>query len=280
MKNNMDNLIEELLPFYALGALTDEERELVEDYLGEHPEVRAQIKEMEFAASALPYSAPPVKPSDRLKKTLMERIAADQRARSSVPVKDSLPRPAKPQNRFMGILQFSFGALSLVVAVMAIALLYGLNRQVSQLQGEVAALKSALVAQANRVEQLNQAFDEVNANLPQATPSALTVFAINGTEVQPDAHGQLMTDPNSHSAVLVVAGLPPLQAGMTYQIWLIEGDTPKSAGLLNVDDYGQGVSILTPDQAFSSFDALGISIEPEEGSLLPTGDIVMLGQFN
>ena len=36
----MDKDIEELLPFYALDALTDEERELVETYLAEHPEDR------------------------------------------------------------------------------------------------------------------------------------------------------------------------------------------------------------------------------------------------
>lgn len=276
----MNNLIEDLLPFYVLGALTNEERELVEAYLGEHPEARAQIKDLEFAASALPYSASPAKPSDRLKKMLMERIAAEQRAQSSIPAKVSRPRQAKPQNRFMRNPQFSFSTLSLFVTAMAIALMFILNRQVSQLQGEVAALKSALIAQANTVEQLNQALDQVNAKLPQTTPSALTVFSFNGTEVQPDAHGQLMTDPNGHSAILVVSGLAPLQPGLTYQIWLIKGNTPKSAGLLNVDNRGQGVSILTPDQAFSSFDALGISIEPEEGSLQPTGDIVMLGQFN
>ncbi len=280
MKDETNTLIEELLPFYALGALTNEEREWVEAYLGEHPEVRAQNEEMEFAASALPYSATPVRPSDHIKKKLMERITADQLARSPVPAKVSLHRPDRPQNRFRGIPQFSFSALSLLVTAIAIVLMFTLNRQVSQLQGEVASLKSALVAQANTVEQLNQALVQVNAKLPQTTPAALTVFVLDGTEVQPEAHGQLMTDPNSHSAVLVVVGLAPLQAGMTYQIWLIEGDTPKSAGVLSVNDQGQAVSILTPNQTVASFDALGISIEPEEGSLQPTGDIVMLGQFN
>ena len=47
--------IEELLPFYALDALSDEERELVEAYLAEHPEVRAQMGELQSVAEALPY---------------------------------------------------------------------------------------------------------------------------------------------------------------------------------------------------------------------------------
>ena len=52
----MDPRIEELLPFYALDALTDEERELVESYLTEHPEARAQINDLQSGASALPSS--------------------------------------------------------------------------------------------------------------------------------------------------------------------------------------------------------------------------------
>ena len=63
----MDPRIEELLPFYALDALSDEERELVESYLAEHPEVREQISDLQSATDALPYSVTPVEPQHRLK---------------------------------------------------------------------------------------------------------------------------------------------------------------------------------------------------------------------
>lgn len=276
----MDNRIEELLAFYALGALTDEERELVEAYLVEHPEAQAQVKDLEFAASALPHGVSPIKPSDQPKRKLMARIAADQLNQSSTRRVAPPIRSSRPQNRFGGFPQFAFSALSLVIAALAIASMFVLNRQVSRLQSEVAALRSALLAQADTVRQLNLALERVNAQLPQSTPPTLTTFTISGTASQPDAHAQLMTDPNSHSAVLVVSGLDPLPAGKIYQIWLIEGDAPKSAGLLNVNNFGQGVSILAPDEAIASFNALGVSIEPEDGSLQPTGDIVLLGEFN
>ena len=50
----MNTRIEELLPFYALDALTDEERQLVEAYLAEHPEARRELEGLNEAASALP----------------------------------------------------------------------------------------------------------------------------------------------------------------------------------------------------------------------------------
>jgi anti-sigma factor RsiW len=73
----MDNHIEELLPFYALDALTEEERERVEAYLAKHPEARTQVDEMTRAASALPQGVAAVQPSARTKAALMARVAAD-----------------------------------------------------------------------------------------------------------------------------------------------------------------------------------------------------------
>ena len=276
----MDKHIEELLPFYALGALTDEERALVESYLNEHPEVRSELDGMEYAVSALSYGTAPVKPSDRPRKELMARIAADQRARTPMQSEAARARPARTQSKVAVFPQFAFGALSLAVAVVAIALILIQNGQISRLQSEVTALRAAVLAQADSVDQLNRAIDEVNAKLPQTTPSTLALFDIQGTAVQPDAHGQLIFDPNNHSAVLVVTALAPLEPGRIYQVWLIEGETPISAGLLNVDSNGQGIVILNPEETIASFDAVGISIEPESGSLQPTGDIVMLGRFN
>jgi anti-sigma-K factor RskA len=275
----MDNHIEELLAFYALGTLTDEEREQVEAYLADHPEAQAQIEELEYSASALPYGIAPVRPSDQPKRKLMARIAADQRTRTTN--HEAIPRPGStsPRNRFGGFPQLAFSALSLAIAAVAITAMFFLNAQVSRLQGEVTALRDALLAQADTVRELNIALEQVNARLPQSPAPGLTTFNIGGTAIQPDARAQLLTDPDSHSAVLVVSGLEPLPAGKTYQIWLIEGDSPKSAGLMNVDAHGQGVSVLSLEETVASFDALGVSIEPESGSLLPTGDIVLLGEF-
>jgi anti-sigma-K factor RskA len=253
--------IEELLVFYALDALNDEEKELVEAYLKEHPEARQQIEEMGSAVSALSYGVMPVEPSPRSKEALMRRVAADQRATSSTRNQPSRPRGMRFENFFRA---FSLGA-----AAIAILWVIVLSTQVSRLRNEISALSEALVAQSNEIEQ-------INAKLPQTTPSSVITVSLKGTEVQPQAQGQLIADPNSQSAVLVIVGLTPLEADKTYQVWLIQGDAPVSAGLLKVDANGQGVLVVSSEAAIGSFDALGISVEPEEGSPQPTGDIVVL----
>lgn len=254
----MDPRIEELLPFYVLDALTEEERELVESYLARNPEAREQVQDLQAGASALPQGVTPVVPPRHVKEALMERVNSDAEARA--------PRqPARRALRFEDI----FRVLSLGAAAAAIVWAFVLNTQVAQLRNEISALNQRLAAQSQSIEQL------INS-LPQ---NNVVTVSLKGTEAQPNAHGQLIADPKDRSAVLVITGLPPLEPGRTYQVWLIDGAAPVSAGLLTVDENGQGVFVVDSDQAIGSFNALGISIEPEGGSPEPTGEIVVLSEL-
>jgi anti-sigma-K factor RskA len=162
--------------------------------------------------------------------------------------------------------------LSLAVSALAIAGVVVLQREVANLQQEVTSLEQGLLAQARSIEELNIKQSQVNA-------STVKTISLSGTEAQPQAYAQLIADPDSPSAVLVVAGLAPPPAGKVHQVWLIQGNSPISAGFLSVDAGGQGVLLLESDQPIGSFDALGVSIEPEGGNPEPKGDIVILGNL-
>lgn len=256
--------IEELLPFYALDALSDEERKLVEEYLTEHPEARQQVRDMGPAASALPYGVAPVEPPRRVKEGLMARVALDTEAQANR-AREISPQPSRRAFSFESF----FRAFSLATAAIAIIWVIALNLQVSRLRSEITALNERLVAQS-------QSLDQIIQNMPQTNP-VITV-SLRGTDEQPQAQGQLIANPNDQSAVLVISGLPPLAPGRTYQVWLI-GEAPVSAGLLTVDEKGQSVLIITSEEAIGSFNSVGISIEPEGGSPQPTGAIVVLSDL-
>lgn len=258
----MDKHIEELLPFYALNALSEEEHELVEKYLAEHPEDRRQVDEMREAASSLPMGVTPVEPSGQIKAQLMARVTADSQSRKAPTVAKQLSRRESRFENFFRI--FSLGA-----ALAAILWAIVLNLQVARLQSEVATLNQQVANQSESLQQLVQ-------NLPSS--SNVVTVSLKGTNAQPQAQGQLIADPANQSAVLVVTGLPPLEPGKTYQVWLIAG-APVSAGLLTVDEQGQGVLIVTSTESIGSFQSLGISVEPEGGSPQPTGDIVILSDL-
>lgn len=261
----MDPRIEELLPFYALEALTQEEKELVESYLAEHPEARIQLQDLQSGASALPYAVKAVEPPLRVKESLMRRVTADSQVRERSSVRVPV-EPARGKLRFEDI----FRVLSLGTATIAILWAFVLNAQVARLENQVTSLNDQV---ANQSQSLEQVITQINQ-----MGNVVTV-SLTGTDAQPGAQGQLIADPNKQSAVLVISGLPPLQPGRTYQVWLIDGGVPVSAGLLAVDERGQSFLIVEADEDIGSFQSLGISIEPEGGSTEPTGEIVVLSEL-
>jgi anti-sigma-K factor RskA len=214
------------------------------------------------AASTLPESVSPLEPAPETKQALMRRVATDERARSSMQ-----SQPSRRVNRWESF----FRNFSLAAAALAILWVVVLNIQVVRMRNEIASLNNALAAQSNSLNQIIQ-------NLPQNNPSETITISLKGTNAQPKAQGQLIADPTSQSAVLVVTGLPPLEPGKTYQVWLI-ANAPVSAGLLTTDANGQGVLIITSTESIGSFKSLGISVEPKGGSPQPTGDIVVLSDL-
>ncbi|HKY56217.1 MAG TPA: hypothetical protein VJM08_18005, partial [Anaerolineales bacterium] len=85
----MNEKIEELFPFYALGAVTDDERQQVEAYVVSDPDARSRLEEIIRTASALPYASEPIAPPAALKRTLMDRVHADVQKRFIPPAQAS-----------------------------------------------------------------------------------------------------------------------------------------------------------------------------------------------
>lgn len=264
----MDPRIDELLPFYVLDALTEEEKELVESYLAEHPDARAQVQDLQSGAAALRDSVAPVEPPRRVKEALMARVTADVEARERTSARAAMQSQSKRRGlRFEDL----FRVLSLGAAGLAIVWAFVLNAQVGRLQQQISSLNEQVAAQSQSIDNLIQ-------NLPQTEQSDVITVSLESTGEQPRPLGQLIADRNDTSAVVVISGLPPLEPGQTYQVWLI-GDAPVSAGLLTVDENGQSVLIITSEEAIGSFNSLGISIEPEGGSAAPSDQIVVLSDL-
>jgi anti-sigma-K factor RskA len=280
----MDEPIEELLPFYVLGVLEEADRARVEQYLAATPSARQQVEAMQRAADSLAYGAPPAAPPESARQALLERLAAQESGSARV---DLPPVPALPQERARERVQKRpqarrprlrvpagfFAGLSLALVALAGVWILALNAQVARLRADVVALQADVRQQSAGLALLNNV-------LAQPSPQALRSIPLQGTEAHPQAAGQLITDLDSRTAILVVSGLEPLPPGRTYQAWLIRGETPFSAGLLPVGTGGQGVIVLSVSDAIGAFDSLGVSIEPEGGSLAPSGEIVILSEIS
>ncbi|NTU62543.1 MAG: hypothetical protein HGB05_03885 [Chloroflexi bacterium] len=263
----MDERLEQLFAFYALGVLTDEERAQVDAYVATEPGARARLDETLRAATVLPYAPAPIQPHVAVKQSLMKRVQADARIRLAPPQQSF----ADKLSQLLIRPSFKIALPVLAAACLVIAVLFGvwgitLNNEVTRLRTAAAALQRDLVASRE--------------TLAQVIAPNVRAIAITGTPVQPEAHGKLIADPGGNSALLVTSDLKPLPPEQVYQFWLIRGDVPVSGGLFTVDTGGRGILRVESDEAVESFDAIGVSIEPVGGSPQPTGPIVMLGKLS
>jgi anti-sigma-K factor RskA len=289
---------DELFPFYALDALTDEERSEVESYVAGNPAAAARLAALADDASLLAEASGPLAPAPEVKARLMARVEADlaepspnplpregetAATRPSPPASPAPLPPRSPASPRFNLRDFFFGR-ALGFAVLLLLLggvgLWMLAQQSSGLRTRVADLEAQLATLQSENQVLRDelaAREEILAQFLR--PGAVTLALGDATGEHPTAYGTVTLSPDG-AALLAVANLPPPAADQTYQAWLIVGDTPISAGTFAVDAAGQGHHFIL-DVAPGAFDAVGVSLEPAGGSDSPTpGNIVLVGNLN
>ncbi len=101
---------------------------------------------------------------------------------------------------------------------------------------------------------------------------AFTRWAIQGTA--PAITGEVLYLHNQHQAIVTISGLPPLQPGQVYQLWLIrDGAAPQPETVFLTQD--------TAVQAdFTTFNTIAITIESgPHGSTTPTMPMLATGSL-
>lgn len=293
---------EELFPFYALDALTDEEKAEVDTYIANDPAAKSRLHNLQKTADLLPLTAKPVAPSPQLKANLMARVQADSRTKAgqtavTPPTTAVVKRPSAPQLTWWQRLRQSlalpaFTGTAALAAILLFIWVISLNQQLNQLQNQIAdfsAENRALQGELDSLQGDNAQLRVQNETLQQQLnsqnemlaayqqPGTSTIAISDATGEYPNARATLTVQPDSGEATFVVANLPLLSPEQVYQLWIIRGDQPISAGIFEVDENGR--IVLPVDGALAaSFDAVGVSIEPAGGSESPTPDqIILLG---
>lgn len=230
----------ELLPAYALGSLNEDEAVQVSEHLSTCPECRAELRAYEMVTGRLALAAPDAMPPAELKHKIMDTI---QRPHPE-------PIAAPPQSwsqRFSDLVQGPALAWGLATfALIALLVISGL-----------------WWSQRKDLER------------PLVTPGGMQIIALVGTEIAPDAAGTLVVSDDGEYGALVVDGLPAIDEGQQYQLWLIRDGQRTSGGVFSVNPEGYGVLWIESHEPLSSFAGFGVTAEPAGGSPGPTGDKVL-----
>jgi anti-sigma-K factor RskA len=238
----------ENLAAYALCALDAAEASALEAHLETCQDCQSELADYQAVASGLSQSIPPHRPPEGLRRKLIARLPS-QRRRISTPFTNLFGR-------------FHIGQVASTVALLV---LLGLN-----------------IFSSLQIRELQQTQAELAERLSQ-DQTAIAMLAYPSTQafpVQADVEnvaGSMLVDNDRRIAVLVVWNLPQVEAGQTYQIWLIDPDGERISGGLFKPIEGQRyttTTIWSPD-SFKRYVGIGVTVEPEGGSEAPTGSRVL-----
>ena len=228
--------IMELLPAYVLGALDEEDKQLVAEYLAACQLCQTEWQAHQAVFAQLALSAPEAAPPPALKERLMARI----RSEVSPPPVRLRPPQQQPAAGFWPRLAPVWGVASLLLIIVLIASNLLLWRQFSQ-----------------RSEPVMQ------------------VVNLFGAGQAPGARGVIVITNDGRRGRLVVEGLPPLGAQQQYQLWLVKDEQRDSGVVFPITPDGFWSGTIEAPEPLLNYLRFDITVEPEGGSANPTGAPVL-----
>ena len=99
-----------------------------------------------------------------------------------------------------------------------------------------------------------------------------THVALVPEELAGEATGELVLGSDGVSALVLVQNMPPLPADQAYQLWLVQGDERYDGGTYDADDE---IWLIQFPLNYDLVEVVGVTIEPQGGSPVPTGPRVM-----
>lgn len=118
-------------------------------------------------------------------------------------------------------------------------------------------------------------WDALQKQPTQTQVASAVTISLENTGILDEGEGLLIVSADGQNATLIVENMPALSPEQQYQLWLILGDQPASAGVFSVSSSGYYALAVSSEIPLDSYTAFGLSIEPYGGSQSPTGDIVL-----
>jgi anti-sigma-K factor RskA len=258
----------ELASLLPLGTLSPEEEQRVEEHLrGGCAECEQALRASAEVVDELAATVPPLEPSPGLRARLLAEAAAGGTVR---------PLPAG-RRRFARI-AYPLALAASVLAAIGLGLeARDLRRALESARTTIASLEERLGGESEERQRLARQLAAAETTLADLTARATRTVALAGTGPAPEASARAYLDPESQRLVLVVYQLPPPPPGRSYQLWVISGGEPVSAGVFDVKPGGDTRYATTAAPPLEGPVTIAVTLEPEGGVPKPSGPMVLAG---
>jgi len=264
--------VTDLTASYALGALSPDERAIVDAHIATCNDCRADLAAMMGVVSTLPLACESMAPPSSLRERVMAAASAETKAGATIARRTSpgVATPLFAPRTVPAAWTWIAGAAAAAAIVMGFTATRMMHER-DALRGQVVSLTTQLSTAQLASASLQQEADKGHAVMTAL--AAGTYWAMGPARdtrgglwrcalVQPPARG--------HNAMLL-ATVPEPPHGMAYQIWLKRAGTTHKAGMVM---HG-GVTMMDISMPVQKGDVVAFSVEPMSGSAAPTSPYAM-----
>ncbi|WP_299210085.1 anti-sigma factor [uncultured Dokdonia sp.] len=242
-----------VLELYVYGTLSEAESLEVSRLVALHPELKAEVEQIEAALQQLASAAAPYTPSN------FESIQAKIQSKEGDGV-IPLSRKRIPAATYLGWA----AAVLLLVAVG-----YQFTEK-QKLEEKITTIEREQILQEGKILIAEEDLQKTKALLDVLRDKDVIAVPLGAQAIAPEAYASIYWDKETGKAYVDVRGLPTPPKGKVYQLWSLTLDplTPTSMAVLNQYDT-DGTQLFEIENPNAS-EAFGITLEPEGGSASPT----------
>ena len=265
-----------MLDEYALGQLSQDERRTVETHVRECDTCAADLRELAVVMEGLAHSLDPVTPPPALKQRVMSSLASQPQEPARTVVEPNVVAiPPKGVKIRRGVHPGWLAAAAVVMLGLGVAL-YSVDATRRLLIDDVQEAQAA-VADLQRRLDLNAEQADLAVSILTATD--MQPVAMSGKENATGSTARAYWSP-TRGLLIVANDLPMPPPGRIYQVWVIGGGTPFSAGLLGEQGVGRGMLIAPPPRGVApGAVTVAVTDEPPGGLPAPSGSIRLAGSL-
>ncbi len=252
--------IAERLEDYALGHLTPDERQDVDAHVRACAACTRDLQEINEALALVADSVPAIEPPASLKARVIAAVAAQPQEPSREPA-----FAARSGTRRWKWLSLAAAAALIVLAAM-------LNQTETARRQLARDLQRSNAAADTLRDRLQRFSGQTDLALSILIASDMREVSLAGRENAVAAAARAYWSPTR--GLLVVADqMPAPPPGRIYQVWVIDGGQPVSAGLLGDQSSGRGMLIAPPPPRPGTGSAVTVAVtdEPPGGLPAPSG---------
>ena len=265
-----------MLDEYALGQLSPDDRRDVESHVRECDACAADLRELSIVMEGIAHSVDPVAPPPALRGLVLSSLASQaQEPRRTPADSDVVAMPTMGVKIRRGVHPGWLAAAAVLILGLAAAL-YSSSETRRLLVDDVQEAQAASVDLQRRIELYAEQADLAVAIL---TASDMQPIAMSGKANATATTARAYWSP-TRGLLIVANDLPMPPPGRIYQVWVIGGGKPISAGLLGDQGAGRGMLIVPPPSGVAPGTVtVAVTDEPPGGLPAPSGDIRLAGSI-